>query len=140
MKSEFASWFEDQKFRNFDAKELEWYFSKVRNGVRNTIPPRILWKNIVPTLRILDDLRDELKAPVVISSTYRAPGYNRAVRGKKDSRHLLFDAVDFSARGVTPSRAAAVLIQWRNDGRFRGGVGVYPRFVHVDTRGVNATW
>jgi len=140
MKSEFAIWFEDQKFRNFDAKEIEWYFSKVRNGVRNTIPPRILWKNIVPTLRILDDLRDELKAPVVISSTYRAPAYNRAVRGKKDSRHLLFDAVDFSVRGVTPARAAAVLIQWRNDGRFRGGVGIYPRFVHIDTRGVNATW
>ena len=140
MKSEFAIWFEEQKFRNFDAREIEWYFAKVRNGVRNTIPPRILWKNIVPTIRVLDDLRDELRAPVVISSTYRAPAYNRAVRGKKDSRHLLFDAVDFSVRGVPPSRAAAVLIQWRNDGRFRGGVGIYPRFVHVDTRGTNATW
>ena len=140
MKSEFAIWFEDQNFRNFSARELEWYFSKVRNGVRNTMPPKILWKNIVPTLRILDDLRDELRAPIIVSSTYRAPAYNRAIRGASHSRHLLFEAIDFSVRGVTPARAAAVLIQYRNDGRFRGGVGVYPTFVHIDTRGVNATW
>jgi len=140
MKSEFASWFDDQKFRNFQSAEIEWYFSKTRNGVRNTIPPRTLWKNIVPTLRVLDDLRDELKAPVVISSTYRAPAYNKAIRGAPHSRHLLFDAVDFSVRGVPPARAAAVLIQWRNEGKFKGGVGTYNNFVHLDTRGVNATW
>ena len=139
MKS-FTEWFDAKKFRNFSSRELVWYFSKERGGVRNSEPPRELWENIVPTLRILDDLRDHLKAPVTISSTYRSPAYNRAIKGASSSRHMKFDAVDFSVRGVAPARVAAVLIQWRNEGRFKGGVGVYPSFVHLDTRGVNATW
>ncbi len=28
----------------------------------------------------------------------------------------------------------------RSEGKFRGGVGLYPEFVHVDTRGRNADW
>jgi uncharacterized protein YcbK (DUF882 family) len=39
-----------------------------------------------------------------------------------------------------PSKVAKVARALREEGRFRGGIGLYPDFVHVDTRGTNATW
>ncbi|NQX01806.1 hypothetical protein HQ447_14215, partial [bacterium] len=53
----FTTWFNSQGFRHFGAAEFESYFAAVRKGVKNCPPPKSLWKNIVPTLRIVDELR-----------------------------------------------------------------------------------
>lgn len=136
----FKTWFARQGFRNFKADELAWYFTKVRNGVRNESPPRVLWMNIVPTLRILDDLRDHFKKPVTINSTYRGLKYNRALGSPDGSLHRRFNAVDFTVKDVKPSEVFAVLKKWRDEARFIGGLGKYNTFVHIDTRNYNATW
>ena len=39
----------------------------------NTDPPKQLWDNIVPTVRLLDRLRDALGAPINFTSVYRSP-------------------------------------------------------------------
>ena len=138
--SAFKSWFDSQGFRNFKGAELTWYFGKVRSGVANTYPPRLLWDNIVPTLRILDRLRDHLARPITLTSTYRAPSYNRAIGSPDGSMHRQFRAADFKVAGVDPRDVAAVLKLWRGSGDFRGGIGTYRTFVHLDTRAGNATW
>jgi lysozyme len=53
-----------------------------------------------------------------------------------------FNAIDFIVRGspVGPTEWANALRQMRSAGRFKGGIGTYPGFVHVDTRGSNADW
>lgn len=105
---------------------------------KNTNPPRELWPNIAPTAKVLDILRGRLDAPIRLSSVYRSPAYNAAIGGAKDSQHVQFRAVDFVAQGnSTPLDWAAALKSMRAEGLFLGGIGIYPTFVHVDTRGFN---
>ena len=52
--------------------------------------------NIIPTVRVLNTLRDWYGSPFYINSTYRSPEYNKAVGGKPKSLHLDFNAIDFT--------------------------------------------
>ena len=49
-------------------------------------------------------------------------------------------ALDLQFKGVSASHANYVAKQLRQKGYFKGGVGRYPSFVHVDTRGTNVNW
>ena len=76
-----------------------------------------------------------------ITNAYRAPAYNAAVGGKSASLHLKFNALDFQVPGLSTSDYAWALRRMRDEERFfSGGIGLYNSFVHVDTRGANATW
>ena len=136
----FQQYFDRQGFKYFKARELTWYFSRVRNGVRNSEPPREIWHSIIPTFRILDKLREKIGRPIIISSTYRSPAYNRTVGSTNASQHVRFTAVDFSSPGATPAHLHSELLAMRNSGEWVGGLGRYRTFVHIDTRGRNATW
>ena len=146
----FPTWFKRQGFRNFSAGEISSYWSRTKRGAKNTEPPRYLWHRFVPTLRVVDDLRDHFGRPVTVTSNYRSPAYNakcgssnppdpRALAGK-GSQHVRFAAADIQVRGVSPSRVAEYLLGQRRETAFIGGVGKYATFVHVDTRPYNATW
>ena len=138
----FIDWFNAQKFRHFSAREFTRYFSTVRKGTKNSTPPKKLWKNLVPTLRVVDELRASFGKPCTLLSSYRSPAYNRTVGGVALSQHLQFNALDIVFDGVSAKRVYERLLQWRREGRFVGGLGYYPSsgFVHIDTRGRNATW
>lgn len=136
----FETWFARQDLQYFTARELTWYFTKVRNGISNTPPPRELWVNIIPTLHILDELRHLLKVPITITSTYRALKYNRTINSPDGSLHRQFRAVDFTVKSVPSSQVFRILKEWRQEKRWVGGLGKYPSFTHIDTRSNNATW
>ena len=140
--STFTDWFNEQGFQHFSASEFESYFAAQRKGVKNSQPPKLLWKNIVPTLRIVDELRESFGKPCRILSSYRSPDYNRKVGGAALSQHKEFTALDIAFDGVSLQRVYDRLIEWRKAGKFTGGLGLYPSsgFVHIDTRGNNATW
>ena len=107
----------------------------------NKKPPQDLWKKIGPTAHILDRARELLGAPIMTLSVYRSPVYNRKIAGATHSEHMNFTAIDFQVKANSgPAEWAGVLRQMRQSGLFKGGIGVYPSFVHVDTRGVNADW
>jgi len=136
----FEDWFDAKKIKHFTADEFTSYFRRTRNGVRNAPPPVAMWENMVPTLRVVDDLRRYFKKPIVLLSSYRNSAYNKAVGGASASIHMKFNALDIAVAGVAPSEVFRVLRSWRAAGRFVGGIGLYETFVHVDTRGYNATW
>lgn len=138
----FSDWFSTQKFRHFGAAEFTSYFARERRGVRNSSPPKRIWKNIVPPLRIVDELRESFGKPCRLLSSYRSPAYNRAVGGSALSQHLEFTALDIAINGIPARRVYDRLLQWRKEGKFTGGLGYYPSsgFVHIDTRPRNATW
>ena len=140
--STFIDWFASQRFRNFGAGEFTGYFARERKGVKNSLPPRRIWKNIVPALRIVDELRDSFGKPCRILSSYRSPDYNKAVGGASSSQHLEFTALDIAFNGISPQRVYDRLLEWRRAGKFVGGLGLYlsSGFVHIDTRGRSATW
>jgi uncharacterized protein YcbK (DUF882 family) len=115
--------------------------AKQRGTVWNTLPPRALWRQMVPTLRVIDRLCQEMEQPVTeIVSAYRCPAYNaRCAGARSGSWHQANVAVDvkFAVAASTVAQTARTL---RSRGLFRGGVGRYSGFTHVDTRGQNVDW
>ncbi len=132
----FETWFARQGFRHFNAKEFTSYF----NRARNTYPPREKWENILPTLQLLEELREDWEVPIVITSSYRSPAYNKSVGGASQSQHMEFNALDFVVSAYTPVKVYKELNSWRKVGDFKGGLHAYNTFVHVDTRGHNSNW
>jgi Uncharacterized protein conserved in bacteria len=79
-----------------------------------------------------------VESPISINSGYRTPETNNMLResgAAPNSQHLLGRAVDFAIPGVDPivvSRYVKTL--------GIGGVGNYPTFTHMDTRGERVSW
>lgn len=84
----------------------------------------------------LQELRDKLGAPLLITSAYRSPEHNRKVGGAKNSYHLKGVAFDIRMENQDPVAFEAAA----RDVGFRG-VGYYPRqgFMHIDL-GPERTW
>ena len=106
MEFDFVNRLELEYFRPFE-------LLKHTDSPGNTEPPRYMWGNIVPTILILDELRRELQVPIVLKSVYRAPNYNQKQGGKPLSLHQAFSAVDFKAKGVSPTEVCETLREWR---------------------------
>ncbi len=136
--------------RHFRGSEFTPYWSRTNARGRNSCPPVHLWANIAPTLVVLDEVREKLKASITVTSSYRDPDYNQSVGGETASYHLSFRAIDFQVKGKKPKQAWEVADSLRGSEffnpytkrnfSFRGGLGLYPTFVHIDTRGYNADW
>ena len=108
---------------------------------KNTYPPRNVWANIAKTAQVIDHLRDRLGKPIAITNAYRSPAYNACIGGATASQHVQFRALDFRVSGMNAPDVAQALRYLRDkEGFFKGGVGRYNSFTHVDTRGHNATW
>ena len=129
-----------------DVTHFEWHeflikgASNAQNPV-NTDPPPELWPNAVPLIRTLEAFRKEIKQPVVLTSVYRSPAYNKTIGGANRSQHMAFTAADFKVANKTDTGDwAARLKRLREQGSFEGGIGIYNTFVHVDVRGVRADW
>lgn len=114
---------------------------KCRGEVVNQLPPRALWKNIASTLKVADALRDELGVRLLnINSAYRSPAYNAACPGAAShSFHTQNMALDL-VYDCPPAKVAEAANALRNRGLFKGGIGLYSSFTHIDTRGKNANW
>lgn len=112
-----------------------------RSAGLNSLPPEDLWPNIVASALMLDEIRHQLGAPVRVLSCYRNAAYNRAIGGAAQSLHMRFNAIDWACDSGTPDHWCRIAQQVRaSDARFSGGVGRYPGFVHIDTRGHQADW
>ncbi|MGB1129241.1 MAG: D-Ala-D-Ala carboxypeptidase family metallohydrolase [Haloferula sp.] len=115
--------------------------AKRRGSVWNMLPPKHMWKNMAPTLKAVDKVGAQLGRPVKeVVSAYRSPAYNRRCAGaSRGSWHQANVAVDvkFPVSSWTVSKTSRSL---RSRGLFRGGVGHYSGFTHIDTRGHNVDW
>lgn len=88
------------------------------------------------TVRILQAVRDYFGRPVTINSAYRTPTYNKRVGGASKSQHVVGTACDISVKGVPPTAVASFLEAFYP----KHGIGLYPTFVHVDSRGYKVYW
>lgn len=137
----YAAYLGSLKLQRLSVRQVIEAHAKQRGSVWNTLPPRSLWRQMVPTLRVIDRLSMELGQPVKeIVSAYRCPAYNaRCAGARSGSWHQANVAVDvqFAVAASTVAQTARTL---RSRGLFRGGVGRYSGFTHVDTRGQNVDW
>ncbi len=137
---DYARYIENLRLRRIDTMAVLKPHFNVRGKVRNIIPPKSMWRNISSTLRVADKLSQVLRKDVKgVTSVYRSPSYNRMVGGKSRSYHMRNNALDIQF-DCSPYHAARVARSMRNRGYFRGGVGDYSGFIHIDTRGHNVDW
>lgn len=136
----YMKFLEDLRLRHFRPSEIANQANRVRGDVHNSLPPEKLWDNIVPTLWVVDQVRRHLGRPITITSAYRSPEYNKAVGGALHSQHKSNTALDLIPHSTSPHKLFRALKALRDAGAFQGGLGLYSSFVHVDTRGRNATW
>lgn len=82
-------------------------------------------------LQKLDDMREEIGMPIIVTSGYRCPRHNYNVGGVSNSQHVKGNAADIYCRGLTVDRLAAYCVKHGFD-----GIGRYygMQFVHVDVR------
>lgn len=123
----------DYVTKNFKYKEFQ-----CKNGNKNvTMDMNLIYK--------LQELRDILNKPIIITSAYRSLNYNRKIYNyEKDnkgnykgdnSQHIKGKAVDIKVSGLTPLEIGAY-------GQALGfnGIGIYNTFTHLDTRSYKARW
>lgn len=127
--------------RKISVQQIMDSHAKAHGRVHNTLPPRQYWANIRTTLLAVDKVCDRLGEPVgEVVSVYRSPAYNATCPGAKShSYHLRNNAIDMKFRS-SPRKVAATARDMRKAGLFKGGVGRYSGFTHLDTRGTNADW
>lgn len=123
---------------SFTAKEFFYRGGSDTKLQLNTDPPASLWPNMETTAKVLQEARNRLGKPIRITSAYRDAAYNRKIGGVSNSTHVQFNATDLVA--AQPASLYLVLLDLRREGMFKGGLGLYRSFVHLDSRGHNATW
>jgi hypothetical protein len=137
-KADFQKLLDEAGIRYFTADEVFYRGARDAKLQLNTDPPRALWPSLLAVTRVADEARHRLGKPLRINSAYRSPAYNRALPGSaSNSIHMKGGALDLSGSPATLHR---ILTEMRREGLFRGGIGRYKTFTHVDVRGKNADW
>lgn len=115
--------------RYFTLAELTHSETAARRGWPNDPPPEVVQNLKNLCTHVLDPLRDAVGGPVVITSGYRSPVVNRAVRGSSSSQHVLGLAADLVVPGMT---VAQVVRKIRTTGiQFDQLIDEFGSWVHV---------
>tara|TARA_R110000823_G_scaffold307046_1_gene429609 strand:- start:188 stop:583 length:396 start_codon:yes stop_codon:yes gene_type:complete len=118
---------------DFTLKEFE-----CNDGTK--VPEKYI-ENVKELAKNLQVLRDEIKQPIHINSSYRHPAYNKKIGGAKFSQHLTASASDITARDITPKKLSKTILKLIKQGKmYEGGIGLYNGFVHYDIRGTKSRW
>jgi len=136
-KAEFQRLLDKHGVRYFSADEVFFRGARDARLQLNTDPPRGLWPSLLAVVKVADEARHRLGRPLRITSAFRNVAYNKAIQGAAGSWHTRGGALDLSGSPVTLRR---ILRELRDEGLFRGGIGRYATFTHVDVRGKNADW
>lgn len=109
------------------------------------LPPQELWANIVPTLRLYSDLKQQgiLPASSEIRSVYRNPGLNDCAGGADSSKHMNASAMDIWVPDYEDNLWRRSTLQdglcqfWQYQGNAHNfGLGLYATgAIHLDTDG-----
>jgi len=91
----------------------------------------------VELITILEDVREHFNASITINSGCRCAKHNKAVGGEANSMHMIGRAADFVVQGPSPAKVYQYLT-----GKYpeQYGIGVYPTWVHADSRTTKARW
>lgn len=139
--ADYLRYLKSLNLRRVSAEQVVEAHAKSKGGVWNSVPPKQWWNRMGYTLRVVERIAQELNVgSVEVISAYRSPAYNARCSGARaGSWHQANVAVDvkFPVRASTVTSTTREL---RDLGLFRGGVGGYWNFTHIDARGQNINW
>ena len=119
--------------KNFNLSEFD-----CKDG---TEMPSELLTNVLELAENLQVLRDFVRVPIKINSSYRSLSHNANVGGSKSSQHLFAKAADIVIESKSPEQVANIIKALISEGKMKqGGIGVYNTFTHYDIRGHKARW
>ncbi|MBC8126233.1 MAG: hypothetical protein H8M99_03665 [Gloeobacteraceae cyanobacterium ES-bin-144] len=129
------------KLQRICPKQVIEAHAKSKGSVWNSLPPKAWWNRMGYVLKIVDRVAREMNvSEVEIISAYRCPVYNAHCEGAKaGSWHQANVAADVKFP-VRASQVTATTRNLRDLGLFKGGVGGYWNFTHIDARGANVNW
>ena len=138
---EYTRYLATLKLQRISPKQVIEAHAKTRGSVWNILPPKVWWARMGYTLRVADRIALEMSASEVeVVSAYRCPAYNSHCDGAASgSWHQANVAVDVKFP-MPASQVTAASRSLRDRGLFKGGVGGYYDFTHIDTRGQNVNW
>ena len=163
---DFNAWLNSNSYRARQVAEYQRYLS-ARVGAQNVpplsqllttarswdkcgyepyqLPPQELWANIVPTLRLYSELKNQGVLPVSteIRSVYRSPGLNDCAGGAGSSKHMNASAMDIWVPEYEDNLWRLSTMQdglcqfWQYQGQsYNFGLGLYATgAIHLDTDG-----
>lgn len=87
---------------NFTLKELTYTNPEIfkRFGVQNTPNEKVIQNLKLLAENVLQPIRNHFKVPIIISSGYRSPEYNKIIGGAHGSQHTKGEAVDIDMDGT----------------------------------------
>ena len=136
---ELDKFLKDHGIKHFNAAEI----TRLHRLQKCAVPQSDLWGNIIPTLRLADEIREAWEAPVRVFSGYRTENYNKAVGGAPNSQHKHFRALDLSpANGKIDEfrrLVTKIVKRWRDEGN-QVGMGQYNSFCHIDVGYKTRSW
>jgi zinc D-Ala-D-Ala carboxypeptidase len=118
---------------NFYLAEFEHSNTAKRHSppIDNRIPATLM-PNVRKLASVMQNIRDYLGHPVIISSGYRCPQLNRAVRGASNSDHVYAAAADFIVPGFgDPYRVCQALERKMHELGIRQMILEYGHWIHV---------
>lgn len=138
---EYSRYLSNLKLRAISPQQVIEAHAKCKGTTWNCLPPKTWWTRMGYTLRVVDRIALEMNVnEVEVVSAYRCPAYNALCSGAKaGSWHQANVAVDVKFP-VRASKVTAAARSLRERGLFKGGVGGYWNFTHIDTRGENVNW
>lgn len=163
---DFNAWLNSNSYRAQQVAEYQRYLSS-RVGAQNVpplsqllttarswdkcgyepyqLPPRELWANIVPTLHLYSELKNQGILPISteIRSVYRSPGLNECAGGADSSKHMNASAMDIWVPEYEDNLWRLSTMQdglcqfWQYQGKpYNFGLGLYATgAIHLDTDG-----
>jgi len=110
----------------------EFWSGDIMRGLKSIEPPSKYYHRILDMAEELQIVRDYIGSPIIITSGYRTPKYNRYCGGVKNSYHTQGLAVDIRVNGMKPYDLAVYVAKLTD---FKGfGINLRKNFVHCDMR------
>ena len=139
--AEYLRYLQSLNLRRVSPSQVVATHAKKKGDVWNSIPPKVWWPRMGYVLRVVERVAMEMNVnQVEVISAYRSPSYNaRCAGARRGSWHQANVAADVKFP-VRASQVTATARQLRDLGLFKGGVGGYWNFTHIDARGQNINW
>ena len=111
---------------------VEFWSGDRKLGARSIEPPAECRHKIIAMAEELQEVRDYIGSPIIITSAYRTKEWNKIVGGVADSYHIQGIAVDIKVNGMPPYDLAIYVAKLTD---FLGfGINIKKNFVHCDMR------
>ena len=91
-------------------------------------------------IHILENLREMVKKPIIITSGYRCYNHNKKIGGKENSAHLFGLAADFYVLGISTSIAWVLLEKHNNISGMGHYLDTVPKIIHIDIKDRFQRW